>query len=182
MTKNHISYQQDDGNWTCLVMCNLPSSLTCALNLLNMSPLQLFQSLFILCCFISTPSLSTSSSSCVSIYVTVEDFGDSTADASNWNGVYTLDDTKTSFNASIWTIPSVDSNKWLKYIETHWVLSGQNSELLVYESNVLYPPINETTEWVHEYEVESAHIRLECSSTISPTASPTLSPSTAPVS
>ena len=145
-----------------------------------MASFHLLQPIFILHCFIDI--LSSSSSSCVSIYVTVEDFGDSAADTDNWNGVYTLDDAKTSFNASIWTIPTDDSNKWLKYIETHWVLSGQNSELLIYESNTLYPPIDETTEWVHEYEVETAQIRLECSSTISPTTSPSAAPSTAPVS
>ena len=123
---------------------------------------------------------SLSSTSCISIYVTIEDFGDSTVDPENWNGVYTLDESP-SFNASIWTIPTEDSNQWLKYIETHWVLSGQNSGLLIYETNALEPPINATTMWRHEFESETAQIRLQCSSTLSPTGSPTLAPTTAPV-
>ena len=121
-----------------------------------------------------------STSSCISLYISIEDFGDSTSDPGNWNGVYTLDNS-TSFNASVWTIPTEDSNRWLKYIETHWVLSGQNSELMIYETTSLEPPINATTTWQHEFESETAEIALRCSSTMSPTASPTVAPSTAPV-
>ncbi len=100
-------------------------------------------------------------------------------DINNWNGVYTIDTNMRSFNRTIWKIPN--SNKWLKYIETHWVLSGENNELLIYESNILFPPVNQSTIWTHEFDTDPIQLRLDCSSTYSPTTSPTSAPTTLPV-
>eukprot|EP01084_Bolivina_argentea_P169723 294187_1 len=116
-------------------------------------------------------------STCQSIYVRIESTSNS-LDINNWNGVYSIVNSEKSFNGSIWIISN--SNKWLKYIETHWVLSGLNNELLIYESNILFPPINQSSIWIHEFYNDPIQIRLDCSSSLSPTASPTPSPTALP--
>ena len=117
---------------------------------------------------------------CVTLYINIEAFGSSSIDRDNWNGVYTQTN-KTSFGAPVWTIPGSDNNKWLKYIETHWVLIGQDNDLLIYNSSSTFPPTNTSSIWIHESETDRATLRLDCSDTLSPTSSPTPAPSTAPV-
>ena len=123
---------------------------------------------------------SQTTGNCPTLYVTIESFGSSSVDHGNWEGVYTQTN-KTSFDAPIWRIPGPDSNKWLKYIETHWVLSGQNNELLIYNSSILFPPTNKSSTWIHEYYTDTATLTLDCSDSLSPTFSPTFSPTISPV-
>ena len=121
-----------------------------------------------------------SQSKCLSITIDILDFGSSSFDPDNWDGVYPITN-KTSFSAPIWRIPGKDSNKYLKFIQTHWVLSGQDKELLIYNSSSLLPPTNGTTSWTHEYKADPAIINLDCSTSLSPTSSPTPAPTVSPV-
>ena len=115
-------------------------------------------------------------SNCLTLYITIERFDSSTADPNDWNGIYSIDET-TSYGAPIWN----DGDKWLRYIETHWLLNSVNSELLIYNTTDLFPPTNGYTIWSYEYNNEKANISLFCSDSLSPTTMPTDEPSNAPV-
>ena len=100
-----------------------------------------------------------------------------------WNGLYELDESTSSFGVADWNgIESADG-AWLKYMGGYWLLQGTNKELLTYRSKNdpdNYPPIEVTKSWKSESK-NAYDVTIQCSNTSVPTPAPTDQPTEAPV-
>eukprot|EP01083_Nonionella_stella_P172673 593341_1 len=131
----------------------------------------------------AAPTVSPTSM-CHTLTVRVLELNGVTLSTSAWDGMYRLDVAGgKSFGLDDWIGYDAANGAWIKYIGSHWILSGTNLETMSYhEVNDAdnYPPIGTTT-WTHFISSRTAAlVEIQCSSTFSPTPAPTASPSGAP--
>eukprot|EP01084_Bolivina_argentea_P177777 307431_1 len=136
----------------------------------------------------STSPTHAPTTSCLTIYVTVNDpnniFDATNYNVTDFNGLYTLTNKK-QFDRPIYEIPQSPGDRNIQYyFGTNWIINGiGDSNILTLESNEYFPPINNTNvEWTHAAIDGIFYVHMKCIHSFSPTTSPTESPSPSPTS
>eukprot|EP01084_Bolivina_argentea_P287468 493282_1 len=126
----------------------------------------------------STPSAAPTPS-CLTLYVTVTDQNDTLHDTNysvdNFDGLYTLSNKK-QFERPVYEVQQSPNTQNIRYyFGTSWIINGiGHGNMLSYESNVYFPPINNTNaKWTHASLGGIFYVHIKCIDSYSPTWQPT---------